>query len=70
MNGIPIAIEGRPKKLVEGMPSFKPELVEQDVQEGVKIAAKGSVLLSFFILITVLGLFLYLGQIESPAGNA
>lgn len=67
--------------------SFKPELVEQDVQEGVKIAAKnlqaaqarsrnaivaakGSVFALVFILITVLGLFLYLRQIESPAGNA
>lgn len=67
--------------------SFKPELVEQDVQEGVKIAAKnlqaGQAALAerdyrrkglgfalVFILITVLGLFLYIRQIESPAGQA
>lgn len=64
--------------------SFKPELVEQDVQEGVKIAVKnlqaGQAALAerdyrrkglgfalVFILITVLGLFLYIRQIESPA---
>lgn len=66
--------------------SFKPELVEQDVQEGVKIAAKnlqaGQAALAerdyrrkglgfalVFILMTVLGLFLYIRQIESPAGR-
>ncbi|HEX8765650.1 MAG TPA: cytochrome c3 family protein [Candidatus Acidoferrum sp.] len=66
--------------------SFKPELVEQHVQEGVKIAAKnlqaGQAALAerdyrrkglgfalVFILITVLGLFLYIRQIESPAGK-
>jgi len=64
--------------------SFKTDLVEQDVQEGVKIAAKtlqaGQAALAerdyrrkglgvalIFILMTVLGLFLYIGQLESPA---
>lgn len=67
--------------------SFKPALVEQDVQEGVKIAAKnlqaGQTALSerdyrrkglglslVFIFITVLGLFLYIRQLESHAPKA
>jgi hypothetical protein len=62
--------------------SFKKELVEQDIQEGLKIAAKnlqaGQAALAerdyrrkglgfalIFILLTVLGLFLYIRQIES-----
>jgi hypothetical protein len=67
--------------------SFMPELLEQDVQEGVKIAVKnlqaGQTALSerdyrrkglglslVFILITVLGLFLYIRQLESQAPKA
>ena len=66
--------------------SFKPELVEQDVQDGVKIAAKnlqagqaalaerdyrrkGLGLSLVFILITTLGLFLYIRQIERPGAK-
>src|SRR5215467_13131640 len=66
--------------------SFKPELVEQDVQEGVKIAGKnlqagqaalterdyrrkGLGLSLVFILITTLGLFLYIRQIERPGAK-
>jgi len=61
--------------------SFKKELVEQDIQEGLKIAKKnleagqaalaerdyrrrGLGLALVFILLTVLGLFLYIRQIE------
>jgi len=64
--------------------SFKPELVEHDIQEGVKIAAKnlqaGQAALAerdyrrkglgfalVFILMTVLGLFLYIRQMEQEA---
>jgi hypothetical protein len=67
--------------------SFKPELVEQDIQEGLKIAAKnlqaGQAALAerdyrrkglgfalLFIFLTVLGLFLYIRKIESPAPKA
>jgi hypothetical protein len=67
--------------------SFKPELVGQDVQEGVKIAAKnlqagqaalaerdyrrkGLGLALIFILITVLGIFLYIRQIERPTAKS
>jgi len=67
--------------------SFKPELVEQDVQEGVKIATKnlqagqtalaerdyrrkGLGLSLVFILVTVLGLFLYIRQIERPSAES
>jgi hypothetical protein len=63
--------------------SFKSELVEHDIQEGLKIAErnlqaghaalaerdyrrKGLGLALVFILVTVLGLFLYIRQIESP----
>jgi hypothetical protein len=64
--------------------SFKPDLVDQDISEGLKIAAKnlqaGQAALAerdfrrkglgvalVFILITVLGLFLYIRQIEREA---
>jgi hypothetical protein len=67
--------------------SFKKDLVEQDIQEGLKIAAKnlqaGQAALAerdyrrkglgfalIFILLTVLGLFLYIRQIEGPAPKA
>jgi hypothetical protein len=67
--------------------SFKTELVEQDIQEGVKIAAKnlqaGQAALAerdyrrkglgfalVFILITVLGLLLYIRQLERPAAES
>jgi hypothetical protein len=67
--------------------SFKTELVEQDIQEGVKIAAKnlqaGQAALAerdyrrkglgfalVFILITVLGLLLYIRQLERPAAKS
>jgi hypothetical protein len=67
--------------------SFKPELVEQDIQEGLKIAAKnlqaGQAALAerdyrrkglgfalVFIILTVVGLFLYIRKIESPAPKA
>jgi hypothetical protein len=67
--------------------SFKKELVEQDIQEGLKIAAKnlqaGQAALAerdyrrkglgfalVFILLTVLGLFLYIRQIESQPPKA
>ncbi len=67
--------------------SFKKELVEQDIQEGLKIAAKnlqtgqgalaerdyrrkGLGFALVFILLTVLGLFLYIRQIESQPPKA
>jgi hypothetical protein len=66
--------------------SFKPELVEQDIQEGLKIAAKnlqaGQAALAerdyrrkglgfalVFIILTVVGLFLYIRKIERNAPN-
>jgi hypothetical protein len=66
--------------------SFKTELVEQDMREGLKVAAKnlqaGQAALAerdyrrkglgvalVFILMTVLGLFLYIRQIEREAPN-
>lgn len=67
--------------------SFKKDLVDQDIQEGLKIAAKnlqaGQAALAerdyrrkglgfalIFILMTVLGLLLYIKQIERPAPKA
>jgi nitrate/TMAO reductase-like tetraheme cytochrome c subunit len=67
--------------------SFKTDLVDQDIQEGLKIAAKnlqaGQAALAerdyrrrglgfalAFILLTVLGLFLYIRQIESQTPKA
>jgi len=67
--------------------SFKPELVDHDIQEGMKIAAKnlqagqaalaerdyrrkGLGLALVFILITVLGLFLHIRQIERPSAKS
>ena len=64
--------------------SFKTELVEQDIQEGLRLAAKnwqagraalaerdyrrkGLGLALVFIFMTVLGLFLYIRQIEREA---
>jgi hypothetical protein len=66
--------------------SFKPELVEQDIQEGLNIAAKnlqaGQAALAerdyrrkglgfalVFIILTVVGLFLYIRKIERNAPN-
>jgi hypothetical protein len=67
--------------------SFKTDLVEQDIQEGVKLAAKnlqaGQAALAerdyrrkglgfalVFILMTVLGLLLYIRQLERPAAKS
>src|SRR5262249_7189944 len=67
--------------------SFKANLVDRDIQEGLQIAAKdlqagqaalaerdyrrkGLGLALVFILLTVLGLFLYIRQIERPAAKS